>query len=205
VIGAANGAAASDRRGDAPNVLAVEIAGKTVRIVDEFQSLQDWRREARRGASSEDDVLGAFVRFLTTTDASHFRMAVDVAAAGEAGSSVWARLLRIASERLGVADDLLWPIASTPAFANIRGLARDAVIYLQKVYPTRSAREREVFETAALGSDLLEDTPAGNWWRSLLARWLSEVSEDELVTAAMKSFREGLASQNQLRGNPPFV
>lgn len=205
VIGAANGAAASEWRGDGPDVLRIEVDGKTIRVVDEFQSLQDWRQGPRRGTSSEDDVLGAFVRFLTTTDASNFRMVVEIAAASEAGSSIWARLLRIASERLGVADDLLWPIASTPAFANIRGLARDAVIYLRKVYPTRSPREREVFETAALGPDLLEDTPAGNWWRSLLARWLSEVSEDELATVAMKLFREGLASENRLRGNPPFV
>jgi hypothetical protein len=124
VIGAANGTAAGERRGDASDVLTIEVDGKTIRIVDEFQSLQDWRQGSRRGASSEDDVLGAFVRFLSTTDAGNFRMVVEVAAASEAGASVWARVLRIASERLGVADDLLWPIASTPAFASIRGLAR---------------------------------------------------------------------------------
>ena len=43
----------------------------------------DWRREGRRIASSEDDVLGAFVHFLTTTDTSNFRLAVQVAAASE--------------------------------------------------------------------------------------------------------------------------
>jgi hypothetical protein len=205
VIAVAKGMAAGERRGAEPDVLSIDVAGKTIRIVDEFQSLQDWRHGARRIASSEDVVLGAFVRFLTTTDASSFRMAVEVAEVSETGSSVWARLLRIASERLGVADDLLWPIASTPAFARVRGLARDAVIYLQKVYPARSSREREAFETATLGPELLEDTPAGNWWRSLLARWLSEVPEHTLATAAMKSFREGLASEGRLSGNPPFV
>jgi hypothetical protein len=205
VIGAANGTAAAERRGDGPDVLTIEVDGKTIRIVDEFQSLQDWRQGPRRGASSEDDVLGTFVRFLSTTDAGNFRMVVEVAAAREAGASVWARVFRIASERLGVADDLLWPIVSTPTVTSIRGLARDAVIYLQKVYPSRSVGEREAFETAALGPELLEDVPAGNWWRSLLARWLSEVPEDMLATAAMKSFREGLASENRLRGNPPFV
>jgi hypothetical protein len=205
VIGAASGAIARERHRDAPRLLTIEVAGKTVRIVDEFQSLQDWRQGPRRGASTEDDVLGVFVRFLSTTDAGNFRMVVDVAAASEAGAPVWARVFRIASERLGVADDLLWPIASTPALASIRGLARDAVIYLQKVYPSRSVSEREAFETAALVPELLEDTPAGNWWRSLLARWLSDVPEDALATAAMKSFRQTLATDNRLRGNPPFV
>ena len=177
VIGAANGTAVSERRGDGPDVLTIEVDGKTIRVVDEFQSLQDWRQGPRRGTSSEDDVLGAFVRFLSTTDVGNFRMVVEVTAASEAGASVWARVFRIASERLGVADNLLWPIASTPAFASIRGLARDAVMYLQKVYPSRSVGEREAFETAVLGAQLLEDTPAGTWWRSLLARWLSEVPE----------------------------
>lgn len=205
VIGAANGTAASKRRGDRPDVLTIEVDGKTIRVVDEFQSLQDWRQAPRRRTSSEDDVLGAFVRFLSTTDVGNFRMVVGVTAASEAGASVWARVFRIASERLGVADDLLWPIASTPAFVSVRGLARDAVIYLQKVYPSRSVGEREAFETAVLGAQLLEDTPAGNWWRSLLARWLSEVPEEMLATAEMRSFRERLASENRLRGNPPFV
>lgn len=205
VIGAANGTAAKGRRRDGPDVLRIEVNGKTICVVDDVQSLQDWRQEPRRGTSSEDDVLGAFVNFLSKTEVGNFRMVVEATAASEAGATVWARVFRIASERLGVADDLLWPIASAPAFASIRGLARDAVIYLQKVYPLRSVGEREAFEIAVLGPQLLEDTPAGNWWRSLLARWLSEVPEEMLATSEMKSFRERLASEDRLRGNPPFV
>jgi len=135
VIGSTVGATASDRL----DILTIEVRGKSIRVIDQLQSLQDWREGPRHGAASEDDVLGAFARFLTTTDPSNFRTAVNVATASETGASVWARLLRIASERLDIADDLLWPIASTPAFIEIRGLARDAIIYLQKVYPTLSA------------------------------------------------------------------
>jgi hypothetical protein len=104
-----------------------------------------------------------------------------------------------------LADDLLWPIAATPAFTSTRGLARDAMIYLGATYAQRSSREREEFEAAALQPHLLDDSPAGRWWRSLLSRLLSLVPEGVLVTAEMRQFRAELATANLLRGNPAFV
>jgi hypothetical protein len=206
VIGAAKGMAQDKSRSETPlTVLEVDVDGSTVRVIDEMLSLQDWRRGSRRTGSAEDDVLTTFVDFLEKADAETFRGAVDIAAVGEAGAAIWARLLRIGSERAGVADDLLWPIAATPTFASIRGLARDAVIYLGATYALRSPHEREKFEAAALQPHLLEDSPAGRWWRSLLSRLLSLVPEDALITAEMKQFRAGLATENLLRGNPAFV
>jgi hypothetical protein len=206
VIGAAKGMARNKSRTKTPlTVLEVDIDGSVVRVIDEMLSLQDWRRGARRTGSAEKDVLTTFVDFLVKADAETFRNAVDTAAAGETGAAIWARLLRIGSERAGVADDLLWPLAATPAFASIRGLARDAVIYLGATYPLRSPHEREKFETAALQPHLLEDSPAGRWWRSLVSRLLSLVQEDALITVEMKQFRAGLAAENLLRGNPAFV
>ena len=78
-------------------------------------------------------------------------------------------------------------------------------IYLGATYALRSPHEREKFEAAALQPHLLQDSPAGRWWRSLLSRLLSLVPEDALITAEMKQFRAGLATENLLRGNPAFV
>ena len=206
VIGAAKGMAQDKSRSETPlTVLEVDVDGSIVRVIDEMLSLQDWRQGSRRTGSAEDDVLATFVDFLVKTDGETFRSAIEVAADAEAGAAVWARLLRIGAERPGVADALLWPIAATPAFTSIRGLARDAVIYLGATYALRSRHEREKFEAAALQPHLLEDSPAGRWWRSLLSRLLSLVPEDALITAEMKQFRAGLATENLLRGNPAFV
>jgi hypothetical protein len=79
------------------------------------------------------------------------------------------------------------------------------VIYLGAVYALRSPGERQKFEAAALQPQLLVDSPAGRWWRSLLSRLLSLVPEGALATAEMSQFRTGLATENPLRGNPAFV
>jgi hypothetical protein len=206
VIGAAKGMAQDKSRDEtALTVLEVDVDGRTVRVIDEMLSLQDWRRGGRRTGSAEEDVLSTLVDFLVKTDAETFRSAVETATASEAGAAIWARLLRIGSERPGVADDLLWPLAATPALASIRGLARDAVIYLGATYTLRPPDERQKFEAAALQPQLLDDSPAGRWWRSLLSRLLSLVPEGALATAEMKQFRAGLATENLLRGNPAFV
>ncbi|RUL79929.1 ATP-binding protein [Dyella choica] len=205
VIGAVNGAATSGRRAARVEIQAIEVDGRFINILDEFESLQDWRQDSRATSNTEYNVLNAFTQFLVAADSVKFKLAVNIALATETASSVWARLLRIASEKLGAADDLLWPIASTPAFVSVGGFARDAIIYLQRVYPTRSARERVAFEASALSPQLLNDTRAGNWWRGLLARWLSVLPEDALATDEMKLYRATLASKNRLQGNPPFI
>jgi hypothetical protein len=58
---------------------------------------------------------------------------------------------------------------------------------------------------SALQPQLLDDSPAGRWWRSLLSRLLSLVPEGALAAEEMSQFRAGLATENLLRGNPAFV
>jgi hypothetical protein len=55
----------------------------------------------------------------------------------ESATSVWARILGMGAERLGIAD-----------FLDLRGLSRDAITYLSAVYPTRTLSERSTFEKA---------------------------------------------------------
>ena len=204
VIGAVRGASLK-RKSHPPSVVALQIEGRSLRIIDELQSLQEWRKVTPRGLSSDETVLDTFVQFLTKASPKDFRLAVMTAIAAETPASIWARILRIASERPGIADDLLWPLASTPAFASIRGLARDAVIYLTCSYGARSDEDRKTFETAALTPESLREGPTGNWWRSLMARLLSGLEEGALTTDAMKAFRTALASEKRLTGNSPFV
>jgi len=54
------------------------------------------------------------------------------------------------AERVGDADDLLWPLVAQPIFVSVRGLSRDAISYLAAAYPSQSLDERTRFETTAL-------------------------------------------------------
>lgn len=186
-------------------VQEIDVAGHRIRVLVDYLSIQDWREKSRQRSSSDEDVLGHFVRFLEAAEAPIFRRVVEKVKTVEAGASIWARILQIASERPGLADDLLWPIAIHPQFTSIRGLARDAITYLQRVFPTRSAQEKVAFEAAALNPSGLNE-PLGKWWQaSFLPRWLSGLTEDALSSEDLKARRRELGTENRLGGNPPFV
>lgn len=207
VIGTALGLAAQDspRRRQKPKPLRIEVGTRTLQVIDDLMSLQDWRQRARRAGDPEDDVLGTFVDFLRGADSTTFRTAIDVASNIETGAAIWARLLGVAAERLGIADDLLWPLVEQPKFVSVRGLARDAIIYLAAVYPSASLDDRRRFETMALATDLFPEESARKWWRSLLARLLSLVPETSLASGDMRNLRLELQGSGHLRGNPAFV
>ena len=123
----------------------------------------------------------------------------------EAGAAVWARLLGVAADRVGIADDLLWPLVAEPTFVSVRGLARDAIIYLAAIYPFRSLDDRKAFETRALadGSISRGDRP------KLVAIPLGSL----LVTGPggrLGDRRDARATRRasgygRLRGNPAFL
>ena len=207
VIGAALGLASQDspRRRQVPEILRIELEARVVRVVDDLLSLQDWRQRSRRTGDPDDDVLGTFVHFLRTANSEVFRTAVGVALDAETGAAVWARLLGVAAERVGVAEDLLWPLVVRPEFVSVRGLARDAITYLAAVYSSRSLDDRIRFETDSLGPDLFLEETARNWWKSLLARFLSLVPEASLATGEMRALRLELQDDGRLRGNPAFL
>ncbi len=185
-----------------PETIRIVVGARTLQVVDDLPSLQDWR--VQRAGNPEDDVLEAFVDFLRTADSVAFRVAVEVALDLETNTAVWARLLGVAAERLGVADDLLWPVVVQPRFVGMRGVARDAIIYLAAVYPSRPLGERALFEKLALAHDLFPEEAARNWWRALLSRFLSVATEVSLATDEMRALRLELQGEGCLQGNPPF-
>jgi hypothetical protein len=207
VIGAALGLAGpgSSRRQQEPGTLQIAIGARTLHVLDDLLSLQDWRHRGGRTGDPEDDILGTFVYFLRACNSAAFRAAVEAALDTETGAAVWARLLGVAADRIGIAEDLLWPLVAEPEFVSVRGLARDAVIYLAAAYPVRPLDDRTRFEAAALAADLFAEESARNWWRSLLSRFLSLVPEASLATDEMRAFRLELQEEGRLRGNPAFV
>ncbi|TIV14275.1 MAG: ATP-binding protein [Mesorhizobium sp.] len=201
VIGAVRGLDV-EKRGEehrAPTDLVV--TGQTVRVVDDLLSLQDWREESTR----EEEPLTAFVDFLKSCGPEAFRQAVTTTLSLPANAAVWARLLGTAADRQGVAEDLLWPLASDPHFTALQGLARDAVIFLAASYPARSGEDRAAFERLALTDGLFPDGRASRWWRSVLGRLLSILPEELLATSEMRTYRADMAAAGELIGNQPFM
>jgi len=203
VVGAVRGLDIAKRSGrdtsSAPTT--INVAGESVLIVDDLLSLQDWREARVR----EEEPLTAFVDFLRSCSAEAFRVAVTTTAALPANAAVWSRLLGVATERPGMADDLLWPLASEPHFTALQGLARDAIIYLAGIYAGRSADERAAFEHRALSEGLFAEGRETRWWRSVLGRLFSILPPDLLVTAEMTALRAEMTAAGELSGNRPFM
>lgn len=202
VVGAVHGLVAEDRRRGrnlaAPTCL---IAGRPVQICDDWLSLQDWRTRD----SHTEDVLIAFVEALRAAPPAAFRTIVEAVSRIPANASVWARILGVAADRPDVADDLLWPIATEPRFAVLQGLSRDAVIYLAATYARRSLVDREVFETAALGTIVFEPETPATAWDHILGRLLSEVEATDLATPAIRDLQEAKRAAGDLTGNRPYL
>jgi hypothetical protein len=167
-------------------------------------SLADWR-EVDGHLGEPEEILGAFSNFLRECPPDGFQAAVRVARGEAAGAGVWVRLFGVASERPGIADDLLWPVATSPTLLKIPQVARDAVAFLAAVYPSRSALERRAFETAAVAPELIEEPGEKQWWGVILSRFLSSVPVDALETEAVRALRKEFAEAGKLKGNEPFV
>jgi hypothetical protein len=202
VVGAVRGLDTEKRRSREttaePTVLY--IAGQSVQVVDDLMSLQDWRQENTR----QEEPLAAFVRFLKSCPAEAFRDAVRAALSLATNAAVWARILGIAATRPGVAEDLLWPLASDPRFASLQGLARDAVIYLAASYGEQPSERRQAFEAGAL-AEIFPEGREARWWRSIIARFLSSVPEEQLATPEMRQVRAEMLAGGDLKGNAPFM
>jgi hypothetical protein len=206
VISAAVGLAGIKKRiGGETDEVRVHVGERIVTVLSDYSSLGDWRREQRTSGDPEDNVLGAFVEFLRSCPPPAFRIAVETALRLETSTSVWTRLLGIAADRPDSVDDLLWPLATEPEFMGFSGVTRDAVSYVASAYPSRSERERTVFELGALSPGLFEGERERNWWRSVLARFLSVVQEEQLVTSEMRALQQELREEGKLAGNRPFV
>lgn len=180
-------------------------AGKPLIIIDDWLSVREWRDRDHTIGDTKDNILAIFVEFLQSCSPDDFVSVVKTVLEIHAGAGVWARILGIAAERVGIVDDLLWPIIVKPEFICIRGLARDAIICLAAIYSTRTVAERTSFENLALSSELFDQEEEKKWWHSLLERFLSLADENALATEEMKNLRLELQNKDQLQGNPPLM
>lgn len=205
VSAAAIGMAAESSRRSRVQTQELVAAGARLSVVEDYLSLDDWREARRAGADPNEDILGAYARFLRDCTPTQFRTSVQTALTDETATSVWARILGVAAERPGIADDLLWPIASEPVFLALRGISRDAIIFLAAVYPTRSIAERAAFEAALLARCRSADEDDARWYGALAERFLSTVSDHALATPDIRTLKADLAADGRLTGNRPFV
>ena len=206
VSAAAIGIASERCSGDCGReVHQVHVGPRSITFVEDDLSLQEWRSVQNCTVNPEEDILVAFANFLRDCAAGEFRVAVETATAMETATSVWARLFGIGAERLGVADDLLWPVASTMEVLEIYGVSRDVIIYLCAAYPSRTIEERIVFEKDLVAYLERGDQQNSKKWRSLAARFLSIVPQEALVTSALRTARAKLDAEEQLVGNRPFL
>jgi hypothetical protein len=182
----------------------ISTAQQTVRIVAEPWSLEDWR-EVRRMGDDVSTILGSFSDFLLECSPDDFRACVDAIQKETSGTGVWSRLLGVASERVGVADDILWAIASTPATLSIRHLAKDAIDFLAAVYSGRPRPDREGFELAVESAAIAEESNAGQFLQEMISRFVSVAPLEALATEGMRVLRAELAAKNELKENEPFV
>ncbi len=124
----------------------------------------------------------------------------------ELGSaSVWARILGIAADRPGIADDLLWPIASTPEMGLISDLARDCATYLSSAYVTASVEQRRALEELLVERARSNEEDEAARPRYCAARLLSILRDDLLVTAAFRDLKAQLEATGDLTGNRPMM
>jgi hypothetical protein len=179
-------------------ITTVALENTVLTVVGDYYSIFGWRNEDHHGDNT-GRLLSAFASHLTSCSESEFRMCVTGALAGRSSNSVWTRLLGIACERLGIADDLLWPLVCTPDFLTIAGLQHDAIAYLAAVYPTRLSEERAAWDRRALAGWANPD------WRSVVGRFISICDPAALTSEDARTLAQRARSEGVLHDNSPPV
>lgn len=182
----------------------VQESAQLIRIAEDGLSHTEWRgsddsMDYRGGA-----VLSGFVSFLAACQSDEFQQVVAAVKQEEVGAaSVWARILGIAADRPGVADDLLWPIASTPEVGRISDLTRDCVAYLSSAYAVVTVEHRTALEKLLVERAYSADEEEAVRSRYCVARLLSILRDDLIVTAAFRDLKVQLGASGYLIGNRP--
>jgi hypothetical protein len=184
----------------------VQSGTQAIRITEDGLSYIEWRGGDDRTGRSGGAVLSAFVCFLSACQPDEFRQAVVAAQQEEVGSaSVWARILGIAAARPGVADDLLWPIASTLEVAQISDISRDCATYLASAYATAAVEQRTAFEILLVERANSTDEDEAARARYCAARLLSVLRDNLIVTVAFRELKAQLEAAGDLTGNRPMM
>ncbi|WP_434517865.1 hypothetical protein [Pseudomonas sp. NFX1] len=193
------------REEDRP-VYVAQGCAHAMRIMEDGLSYSEWRGSQRSAGSGGREVLESFVDFLSACQPDVFRLVVeDLKRTQVVSASLWARVLGIAADRNGVADDLLWPVVSTPEVGNVSDLIRDWAAYLSVAYRTTSLENRKTFEHRLIELALSEDPVQAARTSRCAARLLSVLDEDLVATAEFLDFKRLLEADGQLSGNRPLI
>lgn len=202
---AAIGTASMRSQGEPKRECEINFKDGTLRLVETNPIPEDWMKEQKKEGKPSERILADFAKFLRECPEEDFRISVDAAIKNTSATSLWARLLGIGAQRPGIADDLLWQIASLPEFLKLSGVSRDAIEFLAKAHPHRTPGQQADFEKELFSSASTGSNKEANWMRSLAARFLSVVPQETLATKEMRQLRSELDSENRLAGNPPFL
>jgi hypothetical protein len=203
VIDAGIGKAKSQGYGepDEPTVVVLGTAKVEFRGVDvEFNA---WNERDEDTPGREDDILANFVAFLRSCDASAFAASVAAASTDYATSSVWTRILGVASERIGEVGDLVWPTMATPDLIENSDTLRDAVRFAAAAWPSRTPDQKERFETMLLDDSRRPEENRRKRWSRIVGRILALIPEDALSLAATRALRRKMAEDDALEENQP--
>lgn len=176
--------------------------GRRLSVIEDHASYFDW--QTQRHLDDHDDILAEFARYLRECDPDQFHVVVNVAVIEEGACSFWNRILGIGAERIDVAGELLWPIASSFIHSGLRDVVRDAVIFLAAAYASQSADERRVFEIALVDS-LVSEVKDQEFRTIFAARALSTIPEAGIVTAEARELRDKFGEEGKLVGNQPHM
>lgn len=179
---------------------------QVLRVVEDGLSLQQWRDSSERSSSQTgSEILGSYVQFLLESSAANFVVSVRAVMAETSAASIWARIFGIAAERPGVADDLLWPIATSEGMLELIDVVKDAITFIAAAFPRRSAPEKANFEATLLSNVGSADGDQRRVWQNRAARFLSVVSEEFIAGGALRELRDQLEQQGVLKGNRPYM
>ncbi|MFJ5451651.1 hypothetical protein ACIPT4_01190 [Pectobacterium jejuense] len=197
----------SDRQRRAERLVhVIQCDAQLMNIVEDGLSYRDWRGNYDSTVSQDGDVLAVFVSFLVSCQPDEFRQVVITAQQEEVGAaSVWARIFGIGAERLGVADDLLWPIASAHGLVQITDLARDCTAYLSSAYATASTDQRTALENRYVENVLATGENEAVRASYCAARLLSILCDELIATVAFRDLKARLEAEGLLTSNRPVI
>ena len=200
------GLAAEEQGGERDGLTRVTVQGATdaITIIDDSFSMEEWR-EAEKHESTERRALRVLADYLRACPEDDFRRCTDAALGAPVSSSVVARLFGIAAERLGVADERLWPIATDDEVLLSWRLSRDAIAYIAAALPTRPEDQRVSFEKRLLERVRSSHEDTRRQWKYRAQRLLSLVEPSNLLVSDLVAYQAELAEQGDLTGNPAYI
>lgn len=195
-----------DERPRGGNATEVTVPGASFTMVDDSYSLEEWRGEdEERHLGSEGRILKEFVDFLRSCSDEDFHRSARAALKAIVSTSVLSRLLGVATERRGIADELLWPVATFEAVLVNWRVNRDAITFIADVLPRRPEVQRLAFEQMLLEKVRSLDKEANDHWEYRARRLLSLVEPSQLLSPDLAQYQASLREQGELKGNAAYV